>query len=430
MSGRAYIVLLIILTFGGFICGFTYEDVKSGSDVSSLAAALKDLPARLQASLDVGILPTKADLECTDTYWSVCSYVGSAYYGNTPSYKELTYAAIRGMLASLGDRYTRFLDPKQNQKMQEENRGDFQGIGAELKPKDGRILIKRPIPGTPAMRAGLKAGDVILKVDDTLVQGMDIQDVVGLIRGEKGTKVRLTVKREGVPDLLEFEIIRDVVESPTVEPEMKDHESKIGWIAIRQFNEKADQQFDKALTELESENLRGLILDLRGNPGGLLDVAVDIGSRFIEKGDIVIIQNKGGERTPLRVKPRQHNHQRYPLVVLVDEQSASASEIIAGAIQDHKAGILVGTDTFGKGLVQQIFSLEDGSAVAITTAKYFTPLGRDVDKNKIHPDVVVVPTEEDLRNENDVQLKKAIEILKERLGPVHANLKESPQKKG
>jgi carboxyl-terminal processing protease len=224
-----------------------------------------------------------------------------------------------------------------------------------------------------------------------------------------------------VPEPLEIGIVRDVIPYTIVEARMEDDVNKIGYIALRQFNEKADQQFEEALTDLENQGVRGIILDLRGNPGGLLDVAVDIGSRFVPSGDILIIQNKGGYRSAVPSQRSKHNHTMYPLVVLVDQGSASASEIVAGAIKDHDAGTLVGTETFGKGLIQTIINLSDRSAVSITTAKYLTPEGHDVAKEKVKPDVLVEPSDDDLKSENDVQLKRAVQILKERLGANQAH---------
>lgn len=419
---RTSLIALVIVS--AFVSGFTYRDLGSGNGVSGAVAALQLLPGRLQEAITANLAVDSTELPPVETYWSIYTYLNSNYYGKTPEPKKLTYAAVRGMLSSLGDRYTRFLDPEEHEQMQMENRGDFEGIGAELDVKEGRIYIKKPIKNSPAIRAGVKAGDIILKVDDKLIQGMDITDVVKLIRGPRGTNVKLTLKREEVAEPIEIVIQRDVIPFTIVESRMEDDVSKIGYIALRQFNEKSDQQFDEAISELERQGVRGLILDLRGNPGGLLDVAVDIGSRFIHSGDIVIIQNKGGRRSALRANPPNPKAPEYPLVVLIDGGSASASEIVAGAIRDHKAGILVGTDTFGKGLVQTIINLADRSAVAITTAKYLTPGGQDVGKEKIHPDVVVEPTEEDLKTENDVQLKRAVQILKERIG---ANQASSPR---
>lgn len=429
MMRKSRHLLIVALIISSFLCGFTYKDLGRGGSMQSAVAALESLPATLISTISANLGGNKADLEPIETFASVFTYLDEKYYGDSKlDSTQLTYSAIRGMLASLGDRYTRFLDPDEYKQMQQDNRGNFTGIGAELDVKDGRIFIVEPIPNSPAERAGLKHGDIILKVDDQLIQSMDITKVVNMIRGDKGTQVRLTIKREEVPEPIEFTITRDVIPLTIVKWRMEDKLNKIGYIELRQFNENSDQQIDKALTELESQGMQGLILDLRRNPGGLLEVAVDIASRFVSKGNVVIIQNKGGRQVALPVDPSKHNnHHMYPLVVLINEGTASASEIVAGAIQDHKAGVLVGTDSFGKGLVQTIVNV-DNCAVAITTAKYLTPSGRDVGKNKVHPDVVVEPTDEDRKNDNDVQLKRAVQILQEKLGSTQATTEGGKQK--
>ncbi len=267
-------------------------------------------------------------------------------------------------------------------------------------------------------------------MDGKPIAGQDLDEVVRHIRGPRGTKVKLTLKRVDVAEPIQVELVRRVITSPIVEWKMEDESTKIGYIWLHQFNEKSDQMFDQALTDLESKGMRALVLDLRGNPGGLLDVAIEIGSRLIPDGDIVVIQDKGGRQSRYGVEPAKQNHRLYPLVVLIDGSSASASEIIAGAIQDNKAGTIVGTDSFGKGKVQTIMNLPDGSAVVITTAKYYTPAMRDVDKMKIKPDVVVEPTDDDIKNEVDSQLNKAVGILKTRLdgGPALAGSNRSNEK--
>ncbi len=413
---RTHLLLIFVLLVSSFLTGFTYSDLQAGTGIRGMVASVSTLPARLTSAISTAVEDTNAKLHPVDTYGAVYSYLNANYYGKKPESTELTYAAIRGMLASLGDRYTRFMDPTEYKSMQQETRGDFEGIGAELDVKSGRIIIKKPIKNSPAIRAGLKPGDVILKIDDHLVQGADIESVVKRIRGERGTKVKLTIMREGTPTPLVFEITRDIIPLTIVEWKMADESNKIGYIALHQFNEKSDEQIEEALSDLEGQGMKALVLDLRNNPGGLLDVCVDIASRFIDKGDVVIIKNKGGQQNALTVEPWKQNHPRYPLTVLVNGSSASASEILSGAIQDHKAGTIIGTDSFGKGLVQTILNLEDGSAVAITTAKYLTPNGHDVNKTKIHPDIVIEPTDEDQKNENDVQLKRAIKVLNDQLG--------------
>lgn len=416
----SHIVLIVVLAVSSFLTGFTYRDLGTGSGVRDILANVEQIPARLASALTVALKSDEAELSPVGTYWNVATYLDSHYYGEKPDPKQLTYAAIKGMLVSLGDRYTRFLDIKEHKDMQEENRGDFEGIGAELDTKEGRVFIRKPMKNTPAIRAGLKAGDVILKVDDELIQGLDIKDVVKRIRGPQGETVKLTIMREENPEPFDVEIVRDVIPFTIVEWSMEDDVNKIGYIVLRQFNEKCDEQLADALNELDSEGARALILDLRGNPGGLLDAAVSIGSRFVDSGEIVIVQQKGGRRNALTVDHSKHTHAMRPLVVLIDHQTASASEIVAGAIQDHETGTLIGSESFGKGKIQTIINLKGGEAVCITTAMYLTPKGRDVDKEKILPNIVLEPSKDDIENENDVQLKRAVQFLKERLGASQA----------
>ncbi len=414
---RIHLAAIALLLAFSFVCGFTYQDVATTGDFSNLMSSLEMLPTRLHMAIGAQLADSNADLPPVETFWDVFSYLDSHYYGdNKQKGDALCYAAIRGMLGALGDRYTRFLDPQQNKQMMEDNRGDFEGIGAELGRKEGQIYIVRPIEPSPAKEAGLRKGDIILSVDGKSIHGLELEDVVRTIRGPRATVVILTIKREDVADPFDVKLTRRMITSPVVEAKMEDESSKVGYIALRQFNEKSDILFDKALTDLESQGMRAMVLDLRGNPGGLLDVAIEIGSRLVPSGDIVVIQDKGGRQSRYGVEPGKQNHRMVPLTVLIDGASASASEIIAGAIQDNKSGTLVGTDSFGKGKVQTIMNLAGGSAVVITTAKYFTPSLRDVDKVKIHPDVVIEPSDDDIKNDVDVQLKKAVDILKTRLG--------------
>ena len=415
-----------------FVTGFTYRDLGTNG-VNAAMFGLRLIPSSVLSAVAIGVKDQPAELQPVETYWNVVNYLNSHYYGKSPTYREMTYAAIRGMLAALGDRYTRFLDPEERKDMNNETSGDFEGIGAELQETtDGRIFIKKVLDNSPAQRAELKPKDTIIKVDDKLIHGLEILAVVKMIRGTRGTKVTLTIVREEKPEPFDVGIIRDVVPFIIVESRMEDTVNKIGYIALRQFNEKSDQKVSDAMKELDSEGARALILDLRGNPGGLLDSAVSIGSRFILDGDLVVIQNKGGRRSAVPVDTSKHTRTLRPLVVLIDRNTASASEIVAGAIQDHKAGVLIGNESFGKGLVQSIAPLDEyDCALAITTARYLTPNGHDVTpKDKIKPDIVVEPTDEDIKAENDVQLKRAVEYLKERLGPAQTTAENRPAGKG
>lgn len=438
---------VLFLLFAAFVSGFLAPDVRaSGGDVGKWIASLQLLPQRLE---DLGrVEPEEAatkPLPLVDTYSAVMERLKADYYGKPVDEHRATYAAIRGMLHALGDPFTRFLDPDEYKKMREENEGNFQGIGAQLDTNSkGEVYIKEPLPGTPAERADVRKNDVIIGVDDKAIKGMDIQDVVKLIRGPKDTKVKLTLARPGQAKPLTKTIVRQVVQFRMVKWEMLDDKSKIGYVRLYQFNEQSDAQFDEALSALEAKRVKGLVFDLRGNPGGLLQVAVDIGSRFIESGPVVIIQERGGQKNPLYVEEDKHNHRRYPLVVLVDKSSASASEIVSGAIKDDGVGTLVGTTTFGKGRVQTIMPLTDGSAVAITTAKYLTPKGTDIHKKGIEPDITVEqPDVDDLlaqlgvKNADDidlsdhrydVQLTKAVDVLKVKMGLLPKSVLEKLQK--
>ncbi|MGC8861184.1 MAG: S41 family peptidase [Armatimonadota bacterium] len=415
------IVPVIFLAFAAFVVGFATPDVlASRGRISRWTASLQLLPQRLEnlaaQGYDGG---SSAPLGVIDSYSAVLERLKADYYGGKIDERKLTYSAIRGMLHALDDPFTRFLDPEEYKRMREENEGNFTGIGAQLDTNDkGEVYVKEPLPETPAERAGIKANDVIVAVDGKSIKGKDILEVVKLIRGPEGTKVKLTLRRPKVPKLITKVITRQVVQFRMVKWRMVDEKNGIGYIRLYQFNEQCDAQFDKALAELERRHVKGLILDLRANPGGLLQAAVDIGSRFIESGPVVIIQERGGARRPLYVEEEKHNHKRYPLVVLVDNSSASASEIVSGAIKDDGVGTLVGVKTFGKGRVQTIMPLEDGSAVAITTAKYLTPKGTDIHKKGIEPDIEVkAPDDFDPKDpKTDLQLAKAVDVLKVKMG--------------
>lgn len=357
--------------------------------------------------------------------------------------RDVTYAAIQGMLAALNDPFTGFLDPDDWQAMQQTTQGSFEGIGAVLEPFGRDVRVVRPIAGSPAFKAGLKAGDIIFSVGThdpvtgklvktTPTLGMNINEVVKLIKGPRGTRVTVTVLRNGSTSPLKFTMVRQHIEPPVVQHWMEDEDQKIGRIVLNEFNEKASGQFDRAWNDLKRQGLRALILDLRFNPGGLFEVAVDIGSRFIDRGPLVIVQEKNGKRHTLYASSRAPKIGDLPLVVLINESSASAAEIVAGAIKDHKRGTLVGQHTFGKGLVQTIYPLADGSALRLTTSKYFTPSGHDINNKYdeehrpifgtggIKPDIEVEQSPDWVDQqfedkEHDTQLKKALEVIRSQM---------------
>jgi len=306
--------------------------------------------------------------------------------------KDLVYGAIKGMLETL-DPHSAFMPPNLYKEMQEETKGRFEGLGIEITVKDGVLTVVSPIEDTPAFRVGILAGDQILKIDGESTKDLTLMDSVKRLRGPKGTKVTITIMREGFSKPKEFTLTRDVIPVRSVRHELL--EKQYGYVRISQFQEKTEGELDKALKALEGEGkgmIRGLILDLRNNPGGLLDQAVKVADRFIESGLIVSME---GRREDQKMKFHAHSQGTiapYPLVVLINGGSASGSEIVAGAIQDHSRGILVGTQTFGKGSVQTIFPLKDGSGLRLTTAKYYTPNGRSIQAKGIVPDIIVKPS--------------------------------------
>ncbi len=302
--------------------------------------------------------------------------------------QELIYGAIQGMLSNL-DPHSSFLKPDDYKELQIETKGSFTGIGIEITIRDGVLTVVAPIEGTPAWKAGLKPGDKIIKINGKPTKNMSLMEAVKLLRGPKGTKVTISILRKGWTELKDITLVRDVI--PIKSVRYRTVEPGYGYVRISNFQEKTPRELVKALEALEKENkpLKGLIIDLRNNPGGLLDAAVKVADEFIDHGLIVYTegrikqQNMRFEATPNR---RKHP---YPIAVLVNEGSASASEIVAGALQDHRRAIIVGMPTFGKGSVQTIIPLPDGSAIRITTAQYYTPSGRSIQAKGIEPDVVV-----------------------------------------
>lgn len=326
--------------------------------------------------------------------------------------KEIIYSAIKGMLESL-DPHSSFLPPEMYKEMQTDTKGEFGGIGIEISIKDGFPIVITPIEDTPAFKEGIKAGDHIVKIDNKPTKNMNLMDVVKMIRGQKGKPVTLTIVREGVPGMKDYTVVRDIIQVKSVKFKMLDND--YGYIRIVQFQEKTSRDLDNAFKELEKMNkdkeLKGLILDLRNDPGGLLEQAVEVSDKFLSDGVIVSIEGRGekGKQENNKMKffaEKKSGDYLNPLVVLINEGSASASEIVAGALQDYKRAIIVGAKSFGKGSVQTIIPLGDGSAVRLTTAKYYTPKGRSIQGEGVAPDIAV--------ENNMVKSKEKIVPLKEK----------------
>ncbi|WP_036483670.1 carboxyl-terminal processing protease CtpC [Myxosarcina sp. GI1] len=372
--------------------------------------------------------------ELVDEVWQIINYqyvdtsfndkdwvkVRQEYLEKNYQDKEQAYQAIRDMLAQLGDPYTRFMDPEEFKNMQIDTSGELTGVGIQIAKDEesDRLIVIAPIEDTPAFEAGILAKDIITKIDGVDTKGMDVNDAVKLIRGKPGSKVNLTIDRSGRTN--SYDIVRARIEIHPVRASIKDTEiGKVGYIRLTQFSAQAATEMRQAIEDFESQQVEGYVLDLRSNPGGLLYSSIDIARMWLQEGKIVsTVDRKGINDT------KSANHKALtdkPLVVLVDGGSASASEILSGALQDNERALLVGTQTFGKGLVQSVRSLGDGSGLAVTIAKYLTPDGRDINKEGIPPDVIIDLSDEEreklqsdrnlVGTRQDPQFLKAVDIL-------------------
>jgi len=342
-------------------------------------------------------------------FWDVWEMVDKEYIGEVDHWK-MFYGAIAGMVQAVGDPYTVYLDPEKAKLFSENLSGEFGGIGIEIGVKNNQLTVMSVLKNTPAEKAGLLAGDIILKINDELASDLTIDEAVLKIRGDKGTSVRLTIQRPGKNEEKEYTIVRDIIKIEVLSSEMK---GKIGYLKLNQFTENIKEEFHRELRDLLAKNPKALILDLRDNSGGSLSGAVDVASEFIKKGVIVIEEYKNGKKLTLEAKG---NGQAYdlPLVVLINKGSASASEILAAAIRDYKRGTLIGEKTFGKGSVQKVEELKFGM-LKITLAKWLTPLGEWINGQGIEPEIKIELTEEDLKANKDPQLEKALRYLGEKI---------------
>ena len=337
------------------------------------------------------------------------------YYLESVDEQTLEKGVYDGLVKALGDPYSVYYSAEELKELQDKTEGISYGIGAYIGIDADTSLPRLTgiIEGTPAQESGLRAGDLLYKVDGEEVQGLELTQVVSKVKGEEGTTVHLTIIREGESDYLEIDVVRRKVESPTVNQKMLDN--NIGYIQITEFDTVTLDQFTEALAVCRGSGMKGLILDLRGNPGGNLNTVCDIAREILPKGLIVYTEDKNGKRTEYTCDGT--NQIKEPLVVLVDSGSASASEILAGAIKDYGIGTLVGTTTFGKGIVQRIISLSDGSAVKLTVSNYYTPNGNNIHKIGIAPDIEEKFDGEAYYNDGvDNQLNKAIEVMNGKLG--------------
>ncbi len=318
------------------------------------------------------------------TFSEVLNQVQRHYVDETKT-KELVQGAIRGMLSTL-DPHSAYMTPEMYKEMQVETKGEFGGVGIQIGVKENRLAVIAPIEGTPAQRAGIKAGDFIVKVNDETTKDLTLMDAVQKMRGPKGTKVNLTIQRDGTPDPLLFTLMRDTIKIESVKSKVIDN---LGYVRLTQFQEATGRDLAKAIKQFREQKVQGAILDLRNNPGGLLTAAVDVSEQFLPNGKLVVFtKNREGKKDEWLAKSKDQMDE-LPMIILVNEGSASASEIVAGALQDWGRAVIVGTTSFGKGSVQTILPLGDGSGLRLTTAKYYTPKGRSIQSTGITPDIVV-----------------------------------------
>ncbi len=354
--------------------------------------------------------PREEEASSLDVFWEAWHILDDEFLGDQPTDVERAYGAAHGMVDSFGDPYTLFVEPQPRELERDEMRGHFGGIGAWVAQDEEGHIILTPMKGQPADRAGILEEDIVIAVDGEDVTDMSYNDVVALIRGPVGTIVKLTIRRPGVDEPLEFEVKRERIELPTVEYRMLEEDPETGYASIRLISERTPNELQDGLQDLREQGATRLILDLRHNPGGALLASVDVASQFLSGGVVLYEERKDGQEKPYHAG-RSGLALDWPLVVLVDGATASGAEIVAGALQDHGRGHLVGEQTFGKGSVQHVHDLSDGSSLHVTVARWLTPHHHQINRQGLTPDEVVPFTEEDIAAGRDPQLERAIAYL-------------------
>lgn len=413
------IALTALLIIGGaFISGMLfYASYFAPLSDNSTTASLPFFPAIADTSpaaqIEDGDIPAEMK-----TFWEAWSYLNENFYGDIPADNERIYGAIRGMVTSFGDQHTGFIDPVRAAITSENMQGSFSGIGATVRMDEaGRLIIADPMPDHPAFLAGVRPNDVVTEVDGQVIEGMSLYEAVLLIRGPTDSTVTLTILREGETEPLEIAIVRAKIELEIVESELLDvpnSDEKIGYVRLAQFVGGSAEQVTDAIKALKEEGATKFIFDLRSNPGGLLTEAINVSSVFLEADKVVVREKlRNQEEKVFKAKRGYQDAVDVPLVILVNGGSASASEIVAGAIQDLGRASVMGQQTFGKGSVQLPHKLSDGSELRVTIAEWLTPNNRQIHGEGITPDVEVEMTFDDFEQGEDPQRDEAIEFLSE-----------------
>ena len=407
------LMLAVLLGIVGFASGFLVRWMTMPEPTAVVAgpqptAVPQVTPATPTPKPPTATPPPAADQLDMALFQEAWQIVKDEFYGDLPSRDELTYGAIEGAVNILDDPYTAFIDPQTAAIIREDQSGSFEGIGAWVTMNNGVLSIVSVFEGQPAQKAGLRDGDIVVQVDDTVIENMSIYEAISYIRGPAGTTVRLKILRES-EDLVEVEIVRAKIDIQLVESEMRD--DGIGYISLLRFDNTATTKLADAIDSLLAQNPKGLILDLRNNPGGFVNESVWITGLFLPRGSTAVIERfKDGTENPYTT-PDDPIALDIPLVVLVDVGSASASEIVAGALQDYGRAVLIGEKTFGKASVQLLHEMSDGSQLHVTVARWFTPKDRAIDGEGLDPDIEVAITQEDIDAGRDPQLDRAVEYL-------------------
>ncbi|MBI2057757.1 MAG: S41 family peptidase [Candidatus Yanofskybacteria bacterium] len=400
-----FIVLVVALLGGGFYAGTKFEKSRSNSEIDEIVTEISNKGTGQPASIDFGL------------FWTALSKLEEKFVDQEKlqDKRNLVYGAIEGMVNSLGDPYTAFLKPEESKKFEEQINGSFGGVGIEIGMRKNLLTVIAPIKDTPAYKAGILAGDIITKINDKDAGNLTIDEAVTQIRGKRGTSVKLTIQRNGDKDPKEFNLTREEIKIPTIDWKLLD--GNVAHIQLFTFNRNIDADFNKTAREILASQAEKIILDLRNNPGGILDSAVNIASWFLGPNETVVSE-RFADRTETVLKTNNNGQlKKYPLIIIINKGSASASEILAGALRDNRGVKIVGETSFGKGSVQELVEFLSGnkkSTLKITIAKWFTPGGISISDNGIKPDFEVKKDEEETEKDplKDPQLEKALEVLK------------------
>ena len=403
------IIVLVLFVGLAFVLGVSFGQNHTDLELNPLA--------NLNIINDNMATTTDSDVIDMAPFWKVWSvlddkYVSTSKEASTTTKQDRVWGAIQGLTNSLGDPYTVFLPPSEAKDFEDSINGNFEGVGMEIGIKDGVLSVVSPLKGSPAEKAGIKAGDKIITIDGKPAVDLSTEKAVKLIRGPKGTVVKISILRNGGGKPLIFEITRAIIDIPTTDTEIKDD---VFVISLYNFYAPAKAQFNQALKEFIDSKKHKLILDLRGNPGGYLDSAVDMASWFLPLGKPIVREDFGNNQAENVYRSKGYDifTDKLKMVILVDNGSASASEILAGALQEYEIAKLVGTKTYGKGSVQQVIDITKDTSLKVTIARWLTPKGRSISEGGLTPDFEVKINDADVKAEKDPQMEKAIEILKD-----------------